>query len=106
MQSLFLENPMVQTRIPSHEADILGRLMVGAGKMSLTRSAAESILKLNLSEFDKDRMHVLAAKARAGELSADEKVEVEAYSRVTSLLGILKSKARRTMKHREGNGIT
>ena len=49
-------------------------------------------------------MHDLAAKARAGKLTADEQAEVEAYSRISSLLGILKSKARRTLKPRTTNG--
>jgi len=49
-------------------------------------------------------MDVLAAKARAGTLTSDEQREVEAYSRVSSLLGVLKSKARRALKRRHTNG--
>jgi hypothetical protein len=36
-------------------------------------------------------------------LSIDEQAEVEAYSRIGSLLGILKSKARRALKRRTSN---
>jgi len=49
-------------------------------------------------------MHTLAAKARAGTLTSDEQAEVEAYSRISSVLGILKSKARRALKRRTSNG--
>ena len=51
-------------------------------------------------------MRTLAAKARAGTLTSDEQAEVEAYSRIGSLLGILKSKARRALKRRTSNGKT
>jgi len=40
----------------------------------------------------------LAAKAQAGTLTEEEQTEVEAYSRVGSLLGILRSKARKALK--------
>ena len=52
-------------------------------------------------------MHALAAKVRVGTLTDDEQAEVEAYSRVGSLLGILQSRARRALKRRginEGEG--
>ncbi len=37
-------------------------------------------------------------------LDSEEQAEVEAYSRIGSLLGILKSKARRALKRRTSNG--
>ena len=39
-------------------------------------------------------MDELAAKARAGELSADEEVEIENYRQVACLIELMKSKAR------------
>ena len=45
-----------------------------------------------------------AAKARAEALTDDEQAQIEAYSRISSLLGILKSKARRALKRRTANG--
>ena len=95
---------MLQTELPGHEAAILARLMLPPQKPTLSPAAAKGILTLEFSQADKDRMHLLAAKARAGELTSDEEREVEAYSRVSSLLGILKSKARRALKHRQTNG--
>ena len=87
----------------SHEAAILTRL-AGPDTPALSPSAAKGILTLGFSPADKDRMHELAAKGRAGTLTVEEQSEVEAYSRVSSLLGILKSKARRALKRRAANG--
>ncbi len=94
---------MQLTELPNKEASILARL-VGGDESVLSQAAARGILTLGLSPADKDRMHALAAKARAGLLTDEEQAEVEAYSRVSSLLGILKSKARRALKRRGTNG--
>jgi hypothetical protein len=88
---------------PTSEAAIIGRLAAG-GDAPLTPAAAEGILTITFSQADTDRMNALAAKARAGSLTPKEEAEVEAYSRVGSLLGILKSKARQTLKGRNGSG--
>ncbi len=94
---------MQRTELPNHEAAILARL-AGPEETALPPAAAEAILTLSFSLADKDRMNELAGKARAGTLTDDEQAEVEAYSRVSSLLGILKSKARRALKRRGSNG--
>jgi hypothetical protein len=94
---------MREPELPYHEAAILTRI-AGEDEPALSVAAARGILTLGFSTADKDRMHALAAKARAGALTADEHAEVEAYSRVGSLLGILKSKARRALKRRASNG--
>jgi hypothetical protein len=94
---------MQQTELPHHESAILTRL-AGADGRALSSATAKGFLALAFSPADIDRMHELAAKAREGMLSADEQAEVEAYSRIGSLLGILKSKARRALKRRTANG--
>jgi len=94
---------MHQTDLPYHEAAILTRI-AGADAPALSAAAAKGILTLGFSSADKDRMHTLTAKARAGTLTSDEQAEVEAYSRIGSLLGILKSKARRALKRGTSNG--
>lgn len=94
---------MHQTELPSYESAILARLMVSPEKLPLSLAAAKGILALQFSQADKERMHLLVAKARADELNSEETSEVEAYSRINSLLGILKSKARRALKRRETN---
>ena len=94
---------MHQTELPYHEAAILTRL-AGPDEPAFSAAAAKGILTLDFNPVDKDRMHALAAKAREGTLTPDEQAEVEAYSRIGSLLGILKSKARRALKRRTSNG--
>ena len=94
---------MQQIELPAHEAAILTRL-VDSEEPKLSPAAAEGILTIGFSPVDKDRMHILAVKARSGTLTPDERHEIEAYSRISSLLGILKSKARRTLKRRSRSG--
>ena len=94
---------MRQTELPYHEAAILTRIG-GPDELTLSAATAKGILTLGFSSADKDRMHALTAKARDGALTSDEQSEVEAYSRIGSLLGILKSKARRALKRRTSNG--
>jgi hypothetical protein len=45
-------------------------------------------------EQDRARMEALAEKARAGTLTTEEQVELDAYERVGHFLSLLKSKAR------------
>jgi len=94
---------MHQTEPPYHEAAILTRI-AGPEEPALSAAAARGILTLGFSTADKDRMHALADKAGDGMLTSDEQAEVEAYSRIGSLLGILKSKARRALNRRTSNG--
>ncbi len=94
---------MQATELPFHEAEILNRI-AWPDEPVLSAATAEGILTLGFSPADEDRMHALAAKAREGALSCDERSEIEAYSRIGSLLGILKSKARRALNRRTSNG--
>jgi hypothetical protein len=88
----------------TNEAVILRRA-IEPNRPTLSAAAARSLLAIDFSPEDKDRMRELAAKARAGQLTADEQAEIDAYGRVGSLLSILKSKARRSLKQRtRGNG--
>jgi hypothetical protein len=96
---------MQQTQMPFHEAAILTRL-IGSGEPVLSSAAAKGFLALGFDPVDKDRMHALAAKSREGSLTSEELAEVEAYSRISSLIGILKSRARRSLKRRSTNGKT
>ena len=65
---------------------------------TLVPEVARAILALDFPQGDKDRMHELAAKARAGALTAEEQEEIDTYGRVGSVLSIMKSKARRRLK--------
>lgn len=64
----------------------------------ISPDAARSILTLEFKQADRDRVDLLAAKARTGALSKVEDEELENYIRVGDLLAIMQSKARRTLK--------
>ncbi|RCS46282.1 hypothetical protein DTL42_15010 [Bremerella cremea] len=65
---------------------------------AISRPAAEGILSLGFSAEQQARMSELAAKARSGELTELEREETHSFERISSLLGILQSKARITLK--------
>src|SRR5437868_453483 len=79
------------------EVTILANVF-GNGNGRLPTGVARYILSLGFDEDDKARMHDLAARNRAGELSAVERDEMLAYAKAGTLLSILKSKARRALK--------
>ena len=64
----------------------------------LSREAARDILRLEFSRRDQRRMNQLAARNRHGGLSAEEEEELDNFIRVGQTVGILKSKARRTLR--------
>jgi hypothetical protein len=82
------------------EAAILSRVLE-PDKPLLSTDAARSILALDFTPADRDRMNALSAKARAGTLTADENEELDNYIRVGDLLSILQLKARRSMQNGE-----
>ena len=59
---------------------------------------ARSIVDLEFSKRDKARMHDLAVRNQNDELSTGEKEELFAFAKAGTLLSILQSKARRTLK--------
>lgn len=67
-------------------------------KSRLDPAAARALLQLKFSPVDLQRADALAAKARAGSLSAAEERELEDYRAVGTALEFLKSKARLTLK--------
>ncbi len=84
------------------QADIFGRVFeMEDGE--LAPEAARSILKLDFNADDRDRMNVLAEKARQGALSHDEDEELSNYIQVGHLLAIMQSKARQSLRSGEGD---
>ncbi len=81
----------------NNESDILTRV-IEPDQPSLSADAANSILALGFSQQDNDRMHELAEKAQIGELTPEDRAELDSYERVGCLLGILQSKARVSLK--------
>jgi hypothetical protein len=79
-----------------NEVTILARFL-GNGDGPLPKDVARYIVNLTISERDKARMHDLAVRNQADALSPEEKEEMFAFAKAGTLLGILKSKARRTL---------
>ena len=65
---------------------------------AMTPLAAEGILALGFSEEQQSRMRELAALARSGDLTSQQREETESFERISSLLGMLQSKARIVLK--------
>lgn len=79
-----------------NEVTILARILTKEnGK--LPAGLARYLLDLQVSERDKTRMHELAVRNQNDDLSAAEKEEMFAFGKATTLLSILKSRARRTL---------
>jgi hypothetical protein len=64
----------------------------------LPRGLARPILDVDFSERDRARMHDLAVRNQADALSPEEKTELFAWAKAGTLLSILHSKARQTLK--------
>ena len=80
----------------SSEMEIFRRI-VDAEHTVFSAEAAQAMLRLTFSPSDRERMNELAAKNRQGKLSAREEEELDNYIRVGQTLGILQSKARRSL---------
>ncbi len=87
---------MPSTMAETSEMSILRRV-VDPGQPFLSAEAARAILRLDFHADDRTRMNQLAEKNRAGQLSATEGQELTGYIRVGQMLGILQSKARRSL---------
>jgi hypothetical protein len=89
-----------ETMTTNSEAAIFRRVLEPEKPM-LSPDAAHSILALDFTAEDRERMNALAAKAREGTLTSDEDEELENYLRVGDLLAIMQSKARRSLQNGE-----
>jgi uncharacterized protein YnzC (UPF0291/DUF896 family) len=64
----------------------------------LRAEAAEALLAIRFDSHELDRVHELAVKNQEDRLSPKEKAEMENYRRVSFLLDLMHSKARRSLK--------
>jgi len=88
MESAVLENA---------ESAFLARIIAAGGPV-LSAAVARELLNWSFNQDDRDRMSMLADKARTGGLTPPEAEELDAYERVSSFLGLVKSKARRCLQ--------
>ena len=84
------------THASENEVTILARIL-GNENGQLSSDFARYILDHEISERDKARMHDLAARNQDDALTPAEKEELFGFAKATTLLSILKSKARRTL---------
>jgi hypothetical protein len=82
---------------PETEVAILARVLAN-GDGPIPRELAHYIANLDFSDRDKARMNDLAARNQDGTLSSPEKDELFGYARAGTILAILQSKARRSLK--------
>ena len=87
--------------IASQESEILSRV-VGPENPSFTPDVARSILELRFSDADMERMDELLAKSRQGTLSQEEESQLHGYLFVSSMVDLMHSKARLTLKKSAG----
>jgi hypothetical protein len=83
--------------VETSEMAILRRV-VDSDEPVLSPDAARAILRLRFGAADRRRMNRLAARNRQGKLRPEEEVALSNYIRVGQTLGILQSKARRSLK--------
>ena len=81
----------------SQETEILSRI-IGPENPSFSAEAARSILALSFGDSDNERMNLLAAKARQGALDEQEESLLSAYRFVGSVVDLMHSKARLSLK--------
>jgi hypothetical protein len=67
-------------------------------KPHLPRGVARFILQWQFTESDRQRMHALLEKAKAGTITAQERAEADSYERVGHLLSMLKAKAKSSLR--------
>ena len=85
------------TVIGSFDSEILARVVMPHAP-TMSPATAQEILKLTFTADDRERMGELAAKAREGTLTVEERSQADSYERVSSFIGYLKSKARISLK--------
>jgi hypothetical protein len=88
---------MSMAMIETSEMAILRRI-IDPEQPFLSAEAARAILRLDFNAADRTRMNQLAAKNREGKLTVSDEQELNNYIRVGQTLGILQSKARRSLR--------
>jgi len=84
----------------TNDTAILSRL-IRAEDDSLSAAAAKALLRILFEPRDLDRIHDLVTRNQDDGLTPAEQVELENYRRVSFMLDLLHSKARRSMKNHQ-----
>jgi hypothetical protein len=86
----------IQAHTSENEVTILARIL-GNENGQLPDDFARYILTHEISEKDKARMHDLAVRNQDDALTPAEKEELYGFAKATSLVSIMKSRARRQL---------
>ncbi len=89
---------MQRTHEETSELAIVGRVFEPAQARSV--AAAKSILALDFSPSDLERLRLLLEKAKAGELTSGEQVEIDNDERAGHVISLMKSKTRISLEAR------
>jgi hypothetical protein len=84
--------------IADQEAAILNRLVKPHEKISAT--AARAFLRFHFDEHDRKRMHELALKNQADDLTPAEEDELQSYLKVGLFIDLIHAKARLSLNRR------
>ena len=87
-----------ETSVPQTSAAAVLARAIHPDDATLSPAAAEGLLAIRFEQRDLDRMHELVTKNQDDALSAAEKAEMDNYRRVSFLLDLMHSKARRSLK--------
>jgi hypothetical protein len=90
----------MSTISPASQADILRRAL----SPPTAGLSVDSLSRVDFAPEDHEQMRELTAKAREGILTQDERDLLVAYEVVNDLLGILRSKARISLKQAGTSG--
>ena len=90
--------PKISEPALASEGAIWERIIHPTGPMS--RATAERVAELEFTDEERQRMHELAERNRAGTLAPREDEELDNFCRVGSTLSYLKSRARQVLKSR------
>lgn len=88
---------MLTTTSKDLDVAILARVL-GNDTQAMPAEIARYLARLEFGTRDKERMHELATRNQDDDLSDSEKAELHAYVRTGTILSILKSKARQSLK--------
>ena len=91
--------PKLSVPAARSEAAIWERIIHPSGAMS--RDEAKRIVELEFSAEERQRMHELAERNRAGTLAPGDDEELDNFCRVGNTLSLLKSRARQVLKSRQ-----
>jgi hypothetical protein len=83
----------MQTLVPVTDADILLEI-VAQHESRLSPEAARQILTWKFTPRQRARMEELADRGNGGELSAEERQEMDRFARISTMLSTMHSKAR------------